>query len=131
MKTINRALAISIALVALSCHAAEHCPVPSKPVASSEEAVAVARRVTAAYQLSTVPLACLEFKPAQLYAGLGYEITIREVHSDACSGDKSTSPRVASIRIASSGKFTTDAYSPETGVFRPPYCKRRRARAAH
>lgn len=127
MQLIDRALALLMAISALSCHAEERCPLPKKPVASIDEAISFSQRVTSAYHLSSVSIACLDFKPSKQYVGAGYEIVIREIHSSECGGDESTSPRVANINITLSGYVTTDVYSPETGEYKPLVCQKRKA----
>jgi hypothetical protein len=124
MNTANKFLLMSTLLVPLACVGADRCPLPVRPIASVHEAMALAKRFTVAYKLSSVTVACLEFKPSKQYSGTGYEIVIREVHSKECGGDEMTSPRVANLNITPNGYVTTDVYSVETGTYRRLACKK-------
>ena len=132
MKRANRFFLTFALLMPLTCVAEERCPLRRQPVASVDEALSLAKQATVAYKLSSVPIACLDFRLSKQYLGVGYEIVIREVHSKACGGDAMTSPRVADMNISPRGYVTTDVYSVETGAYRPLVCnKNKKHRTKH
>lgn len=130
--TRNSRLAIAFCLLssALSvAQACQACPIPKQSVASSDEAIALAKKVVPAYKLTTVPVPCLDFKLDSKHAGAGYEIDVHEVHSKECGGDEMFSPRVMSLHIDSGGSVTTDAYTLGADAsYRPVVCKKTKKR---
>jgi hypothetical protein len=124
MKILNKLVALAALCLPLAVAAVAQCPLARKPVTSMDEALELAKRAATAYELSTIPVACLDFQPKTPTANPDYEIVIREHHSQECGGDLQTGPRVANLHISLNGKITTDLYSMDTGTYKPLVCKR-------
>jgi hypothetical protein len=102
--------------------AADHCPLPRKPVTSLDAAVDAATKAATAYKLLNLPIACVKF---DTYGdghngGPDYNVVVREKHSEKCGGDPQTEPRILTIIVRPDGRMSTDVYDLET--FKPLVC---------
>ena len=105
--------------------ASERCPVPRTHVVSEEKARALAKRLTAAYRLTPVPVDCLDFNPDREAPGPAYEINVHEIHSEKCGGAIGLSPRVFTLKILGNGHITSDAHRTD-GEYKSLTCPRRK-----
>jgi hypothetical protein len=74
--------------------------------------IQLARSITVDYQLTTLPLECLEFELLDELIEGKRTIDVRERHSKNCGGDPKTSVRIYSIAIdEATGRIWSDARS--------------------
>lgn len=93
-------------------------PVINQPLTSSETKVPdnkfikLAKKATTDYQLTQLPLECLDFELQDKPFEGKFVIDARETHSKTCNGDPNTSPRLYSIAIDdTTGQLWSDAKS--------------------
>ncbi len=138
-KTVHFATA-AIVLCTVAVAAGAECPIPPSEIDSVDAATALAVKAAILYQLSPIPLKCVDYRalaPAETAGsseksankdnrkgGRTYSVIFSERHSPECGGDPRTGPRLFSITVSSNGQMTTDAYGKDMafGRFRPLKC---------
>ena len=104
------------------------CPLPQRPVASLDEAIALVKEAVPVYKLTPIANECLTIGT---WAGVeqpkdGYHVDIREKHGAQCEGDPMTGPRIFSINVRKDGRMSTDAYLPVDGWLKPLICPKKK-----
>lgn len=105
-------LAFVVALLLISCVGADAGQPIAKQPAGTDNLVVRAKQATLKHGLSTINIACLDFKVSkEKFAGKPL-VDAREIHNDECGGDPQTAPRIFSIAFDDqTGAVWSDARS--------------------